>query len=74
MYREYEVVGAIRLALEAGANARTKLKAIEALVNLAPPTEGACTGSVAALVDAMKEIKAEWVINDEGQRIEKAPA
>lgn len=55
------VVGAIRLAFEAAANAESQLAMVRALVDAAPPTPDDDTLSVVLLVDKIRD--GEWGIS-----------
>lgn len=58
------VIGAISLALAAGADARTKVKVIEAIMRHAVLPEGSDTRPVGLLVTAIREARATFEVTD----------
>lgn len=58
------VIGAISLALVAGADARTKVKVIEAIMRRAVLPDGSDTRPVGLLVTAIREVRATFEVTD----------
>lgn len=59
-----DAVGAIRLAMEAGADGRARLRVIRAILDLMPASEPGDTASVRLFLDAVRASKCELRVTD----------